>query len=167
MRSCEGRPPVSDLEMKQTLTGEETGVLRRPGQTPIRWTPKPVIEATVRALAGQFAGPKGDTGPKGDKGDTGSRGPAGSPKRVERYTGTVIGSQGLATVTFPAFAAPPLGKVIDGWNGDQQITGMVTATTTTTATVAVKRSRGALLLSAGPYETAPAGSVVMIELIGE
>ena len=170
---------MSDLETKHELTGNERGILRRPGQKPVIWSPKPVIEQTIRGLAGEFKGETGQKGDKGDKGDpgkdgapgpqgaTGPQGAAGSPKRVERYQGTVSGSQGIATVTFPAFSKAPLGKVIDGWNGDQQITGMVTAVTTTTATVAVKRCRGSLLLSAGPYETAPAGSVVMIELIGD
>jgi len=179
---------MQQLPMLTQLEGDEQGVLRRPGKVPVRWSPKPVIEATLRGLAAEFTGPQGPTGPagptgpqgaKGDKGDrgndgaagpvgaTGPKGDRGAPRRVERYTGTVTGGNGMATVTFPAFASPPMGKVIDGWNGEQQITGMVVSTTTTTASVAVRRSRGSLLLSNGPYEIAPAGSVVMIELIGD
>lgn len=179
---------MSNIEHKTSLEGDEIGLLRRPGKKPVLWTPKPVIEATLRSLSSEFtgpqgpkgdkgdrgndgaAGPAGPTGPKGEtgtKGDKGDAGPAGTPKRIERYTGTVAGSQGFATVTFPAFTKAPLGKVVDGWNGEQQVTGMVTATTATTATVAVRRSRGALLLSSGPFEIAPAGTVVMIEVIGD
>lgn len=183
-----------DLPSVDKLAGDEQGVLRSPGKHPVKWTPKKVIEDTVRAMSGQFFGPAGATGPAGPTGATGPAGPTGSqgpqgvqgpagqtgpagavgpagkdasPKRVERYSGTVAETTGFATVTFPAFSKPPLGKVIDGWNGDQQVTGMVTATTTTTATVAVRRSRATLLLSTGPYEVAPAGTVVMIELMGE
>ncbi|WP_268915634.1 collagen-like domain-containing protein [Aureimonas psammosilenae] len=145
-------------------------------------------------------GPKGDTGPtgqagpqgvKGDAGPVGPVGPAGAigsagatgakgetgpagkdavGPRIERYSGAVVGSAGIATITWAKpFTAPPLGKVIDGWggaNGTQQITGRVTATTTTTATVAVRRSKGTLLLTDGPYEVAPAGTAIEIEVTG-
>ncbi|ORE91013.1 hypothetical protein [Aurantimonas sp. 22II-16-19i] len=110
-------------------------------------------------------GPQGEPGPKGDPGTAGT---AGRPKRVEHHTGTVSGSQGVAIVTFaPPFAVPPLCTVIDGWEGTQQITGAVTATTTTSATGSVRRSRGTLALSAGPFETAPAGTTVKVQAIGD
>lgn len=92
--------------------------------------------------------------------------PAGAPKRVERYTATTNAS-GLATFTFsPAFTTPPDIEVIDGWAGDQMITGGVTAQSLTGAAVQVKRSRGTLLLTSGPFETAPAGVSVTIRAIG-
>lgn len=98
----------------------------------------------------------------------GASGRDGSPKRVEQHTGTVAGGQGVATIAFPvAFASPPLCTVVDGWSGAQMITGEVTATTTTTATVVVRRSRGTLALSAGPFETAPNGTTVKIQAIGD
>ncbi|MEN3212239.1 hypothetical protein PUR23_19705 [Methylorubrum populi] len=46
------------------------------------------------------------------------------------------------------------------------IAGGVTAQTLTGATVLVKRSRGTLLLTSGPFETAPAGVSVTIKAIG-
>ena len=111
-------------------------------------------------------GATGPQGPQGASGATGAAGKDGTPKRIERYTCTVAGSAGVATITFPEFSAPPLGKVIDGWSGLTQVTGQVSATTKTTATIDVRRSRGTLLLSAGPYELAPAGTAVTVELIG-
>lgn len=105
-------------------------------------------------------------GPQGLKGDTGATGPAGTPKRVERYTANT-NSSGVATFTFsPAFTSPPDIEVVTGWSGDQMIAGGVTAQTLTGATVLVKRSRGTLLLTSGPFETAPAGVSVTIRAIG-
>lgn len=116
------------------------------------------------------AGSKGDSGPKGEtgpKGDIGPKGDAGAPKRIERFSGTVAGAAGLATIPFsPAFAAPPLVRVVEGWLGDQLISGSATAVTAAGATVAVKRSRGTLLLTSGPFEPAPAGTAVTVEAIG-
>ena len=51
--------------------------------------------------------------------------------------------------------------IIHGWSGDQMIGGGVTAQTLSSATVLVKRSRGALLLSAGPFETAPSTALTI------
>lgn len=45
--------------------------------------------------------------------------------------------------------------VILGWSGDQMVAGGVVSQSVSGATVAVKRSRGALLLTAGPFEPAP------------
>jgi len=112
-------------------------------------------------------GAKGDTGPTGATGAVGATGPAGTPRRVERYTGTVVGTAGMASITFSsAFAAPPLGDIVTTWDGTQMITGQVTATTTTAATVKVMKSQGTLLLNASVFVVAPAGTVVTIQVIG-
>lgn len=109
---------------------------------------------------------KGLKGDKGDKGDKGNTGDAGAPKRVERYTATTNAS-GVATFTFsPAFTAAPDVQVIDGWAADQMIAGGVTAVSTTSCTVQAKISRGTLLLTSGPFQTAAAGVSVTIRAIG-
>lgn len=113
------------------------------------------------------AGPAGATGAQGPTGATGATGAAGTPKRIERYTGTVVGSLGIAKIDFPAaFAAPPLGQVVTTWDGAQMITGQVTETTKTSATVKVMKSVATLLLNASPFGVAPAGQVVTIDVLG-
>ncbi|GAA0236026.1 hypothetical protein LNAOJCKE_0944 [Methylorubrum aminovorans] len=81
-------------------------------------------------------------------------GPGGTPRRVERYTATSNAS-GIATYSWTACATAPDVDIIHGWNGDQMTGGGVTAQTNSGATVLVKRSRGTLLLTTGPFETAP------------
>jgi hypothetical protein len=103
-------------------------------------------------------GAKGDAGPQGIQGTVGPAGPKGdpgTPLRVEPYTVTSNAS-GVATFTFsPAFTVINDISVKTGWVNDQQVGGGVTSQTLTGATVLVKRSRGALLLTTGPFETAP------------
>lgn len=115
------------------------------------------------------AGPQGEQGPKGDKGDagltgtpgaTGPQGPAGTPRRVERYTATSNAS-GIATYSWPACTTAPDVDIIHGWVGDQMTGGGVTAQTNSSATVLVKRSRGTLLLTSGPFETAPSTALTI------
>lgn len=113
--------------------------------------------------AGQsITGPQGPAGkdgasivgPAGPQGPTGATGPAGTPRRVERYTATSNAS-GVATYSWTACTTAPDVDVIHSWVGDQMIGGGVTAQTNSSATVLVKRSRGTLLLTSGPFETAP------------
>ncbi|WP_238192097.1 hypothetical protein [Methylobacterium frigidaeris] len=51
--------------------------------------------------------------------------------------------------------------MILGWSGTQMIAGGVTAQTSSSATVAVMRSRGTLLLTAGPFEVAPSTAITI------
>lgn len=135
---------------------------------------------TGTAGAAGAAGAKGDTGAAGAKGDTGAqgaagatgaqglKGDAGTPKRVERFSGTTD-ANGIATITFsPAFAAVPDIDVIQGWIGDQEVGGGVVAGSATVSgcKVLVKVSRGTLLLTTGPFQTAPAGVSVTVRAIG-
>lgn len=111
-------------------------------------------------------GAKGDAGAAGAVGATGATGAAGTPKRVERYTATTNAS-GIATFTFsPAFAAAPDVDVIQGWVNDQEVGGAVQALTASGCTVLTKVSKGTLLLTAGPFQTAGAGVSVTIRAIG-
>jgi len=48
------------------------------------------------------------------------------------------------------------------WVSDQYVGGGVTAKTLTGCTVLVKRSKGTLLLAAGPFETAPSTAVTIV-----
>ncbi|NTF35573.1 hypothetical protein [Agrobacterium rubi] len=115
---------------------------------------KPVSNATQQALD-----------QKADK----SQIPAVPPKvRVERYT-AVTNANGVATVTFsPAFEIAPDIGVIDGWVGEQMITGAAVAGTTTKTgcQVQVMLSRPTLLLSTGPFQKAAAGVSVTVRAIG-
>lgn len=101
------------------------------------------------------AGSKGDTGPQGS---AGAAGLAGSPKRIERYTATSSAAS-VATFTWPACTTTADVDVIPTWSGDQMIIGGVTSQTLSGATIAVKRSKGTLLLAAGPFEPAPSTPV--------
>ena len=104
---------------------------------------------------------------RGELGPPGPPGKDGIPRRLERLQGTVAGSNGIATITFATpFSAPPLGDVVTTWDANQMITGQVTATTTTTATVKVIKSVGVLLINGSPFGVAPAGTVVTIDLMG-
>lgn len=125
-------------------------------------------------------GAKGDTGAKGDqgapglqgatgaKGETGATGAAGTPKRIERFTG-LTNSSGIAPIVFsPAFATVPDIDVIDGWSGEQQITGAVVpgSAAINGCQVQVMISRPTLLLSAGPFQKAPVSIPITVRAIG-
>lgn len=100
---------------------------------------------------------------KGLKGDPGKD---AAPLRVENYTAVSI-ANGTATITFsPAFTTAPTVIIRSGWSNDQYVGGGVTAVSATGCTVLVKRSRGTLLLTTGPFETAPAGVAVSVIAIG-
>lgn len=88
------------------------------------------------------------------------------PLRIERFT-QATNASGIATFAFdPVFAVAPDVQVIPGWIGDQIITGGVTAVTKTGCTVQAKVSRGTLLLTSGPFQTAGAGLNVTVRAIG-
>jgi len=155
------------------LTGAEMAIVIQDGK-PVR-TSTQDIAGRAPSTPGQKGdkGDKGDPGAsvKGDKGDTGSKGDpgaAGSPKRIERYTSTT-NSSGIATIVFsPAFAATPDIDVIDGWNGDQMITGAVVpgSASKTGCQVQVMVSRGTLLLTTGPFQKAATGVSITARAIG-
>jgi len=141
--------------------------------------------ATNKQVVAAAATVKGDAGPQGKsayevakaagypgteaqwlaslKGDPGA---PGAPLRVETYTATT-NAQGVATFTFSAaFTTAPTVLVRSGWTADQYVGGGVTSTTLTGCTVLVKRSRGTLLLTTGPFETAPSGVSVSVVAFG-
>lgn len=113
------------------------------------------------------SGAKGDQGPAGSQGAQGLKGdagPAGTPRRVERYTATTDGG-GIATFTWAACAAAPDVQVIPTWAGAQYVGGGVTAQTLSGATVQGMTSRATLLLSTGPFQTAPSGTAITVRVI--
>ncbi|ONG56960.1 hypothetical protein BKE38_05035 [Pseudoroseomonas deserti] len=92
------------------------------------------------------------------------QGAPGAPLRVEQYTAT-SNSSAVASYAFSsAFVAAPLVLVRSGWSGNQEIGGGITATTTTGCTAAVKRSRGTLLLTDGPFEPAPNTALTVVAI---
>lgn len=109
-------------------------------------------------------GPAGTTGPQGPQGAAGATGPAGTPKRVETYTITTNAS-GAGTVNFSsAFASPPTVIPVPTWAGDQMYIAGIGAITAGSVTITSKRSRGTLLLTTGPFETAPGASVTVVAI---
>lgn len=109
-------------------------------------------------------GERGPSGASGLAGPTGPQGSAGAPKRVERYTATANGS-GVATFVWTACTAAPDVDVIPTWSGEQMVAGGELSKTLSGATFTVKRSRGTLVASGGPFETAPAGTPLTVRLI--
>lgn len=111
-------------------------------------------------------GSPGVAGPAGKDGAAGATGPAGTPKRVARFTGNTDAT-GVATIAFsPAFTTLDDVDVITGWSGDQMVAGGVTQQSVSGCKVAVKVSRGTLLLTAGPFQTAGAGVSITVRAIG-
>lgn len=111
-------------------------------------------------------GAKGDKGDIGPQGPRGIPGPQGQPRRIERYSGTTNAS-GVITITFSTpFTVVPDIDVIEAWSGEQMISGAILTSSTTGCTAKIMVSRGALLLSAGPFQTAPVGITATVRAIG-
>lgn len=88
--------------------------------------------------------------------------------RVAKATAATNAS-GIATLTFsPAFTSAPDVGVIDGWVGEQMVTGAVIdgTVTATGCQVQVMVSRGTLLLTSGPFQKAAAGVSITVRAIG-
>ena len=77
-------------------------------------------------------------------------------------------SSGIATFAVSGFASIAHVDVVTGWNGTQMLTGgeIVANRTLTSIQVQGVRSRGTLLLSAGPFEVCPAGVTLKIVVFG-
>lgn len=87
--------------------------------------------------------------------------------RSELSNGAVAGSAGVAVVSFAApFAAPPTVFPLVGLHEGRVVIAVATEVTATQAKLSVQRARGTLLLSSGPFETAPAGTPVQILATG-
>lgn len=126
------------LPETETIDGSETIIVRK-GTSPYRALLSRIVASLVKA------------------------------PRIERYTATT-NAQGQATITFaPAFTKPPLAQIVTGWDGtsgDRYIGGGVTSVTATGCTAQSMVSRGSLLLSAGPFQKAPSGVTVTVQVIG-
>lgn len=88
--------------------------------------------------------------------------------RIARFAGTTNG-QGVATITFsPAFTAAPDVDVIEGWSGEQMVSGAVVpgSLSATGCQVQVMVSRGNVVLSSGPFTKAGSGISVTARAIG-
>lgn len=76
------------------------------------------------------------------------------------------GANGAATFTFPTpYTTVPKVLPIESWVGEQMYVAGVVSVTATNVSVVAKRSRGTLLLTTGPFETAPSGSKVQIAVL--
>lgn len=150
------------------LTGQEVAVVIQGGK-PVRTTTQNIANrGPVTPGPPGKDGTPGTPGKDGPPGKDGSPGAAGVPKRVERFSAATNAS-GIATIAFdPVFAAVPDIQVIDGWIGDQQVTGGVVAGTATKSgcQIQVMVSRGTLILTTGPYQKAAAGVSVTVRAIG-
>lgn len=88
--------------------------------------------------------------------------------RVARHSGTT-NAAGVATIVFdPPFTTAPDVDVVDGWGGDQMVTGSPVpgSVTKSGCLVQVMLSRATLLLSTGPFQKAAAGVAVVVRAIG-
>lgn len=82
-------------------------------------------------------------------------------RRLERYTASITGSLGQATITFTTpFSAVPWVQPVNAVIGGQLFIGVVTSATTTGATLTFYRTKGTLLVNASAVELAPAGTPV-------
>lgn len=109
-------------------------------------------------------GAKGDAGPQGVKGDIG---PQGTNSVMEALSGTVVTTGTGVPLTFTkTYSAPPVVIPVPQWNGVQMITGGAANVTRTGCTFNAIQSRGALLLSAGPFENAAVGQTFRVLVIG-
>lgn len=128
-----------------------------------------VVQEKIESIQAS-PGLRGETGKRGEKGERGPKGdigPAGSPKRVEYYSGVTL-ANGTAKLTFsPAFTTPPAVESSITWQGSQMILGYASNITTTGCDILVMRSRGTLLLTAGPFEPVnSAGIQFRMQVIG-
>lgn len=105
------------------------------------------------------AGAKGDIGPAGPKGDAGAAGTNATPLKITNVTGS-------GTVALTGYASVLAVIPVPTWSGSQMIVGAASAVTKDGFTATVMRSRATLLLSAGPFEAAPAGTSASFVVIG-
>lgn len=114
---------------------------------------KPTIPAAVDTTA--FA-----TKAQGAKADTAVQ-PADLPKPAIQMAIT-IGSAGTGEGTLSGYTTAPKVTPVPAFSADQMFVAEIVSVTATKITVRAKRSRGTLLLTTGPFETAPAGTVVYV-----
>lgn len=88
-----------------------------------------------------------------------------APLRVERYTANTDAS-GVASFAFPEFAQAPDIDVVQTWIGTQMVQGGVVSQTFTGCKVQGMVSRGTLLLTSGPFQTAGGGIPITIRVMG-
>lgn len=79
--------------------------------------------------------------------------------RVEFYDVTTAANGTKAVVFGTPFAAPPKVEGLVTWSGMQMLSASISNITTTGCTVTAMRSKGTLLLSAGPFEQGGAHTV--------
>lgn len=87
--------------------------------------------------------------------------------RCEHVSGAVVNSGTAVAVTFvKPFVTAPVLLAVPSWILDQKVEPTATEITKTGAKVLVKRSRGTLALSAGPFENAGAGTPFTMLALG-
>lgn len=167
------------------LTGSETAIVIQAGR-PVRTTAQDIANrgpaatvppvTSVAGKTGDVALVKADVGLNNVNNTADLNKPVSTSQqaaidkakpRIARFTGTTV-STGVATITFsPAFDTVPDIDVIDGWSGDQMVTGAVVAGSATKSgcQVQVMLSRGTLLLTSGPFQKAGPGVSVTVRAI--
>lgn len=168
------------------LTGTETAIVIQGGK-PVRTSTQAIANKAPSATAPLVTAVAGKTGDvtltKADVGLNNVNNTADANKpvstaqaaaiaagklRVSRFSGATD-ANGIAKVAFsPAFAAAPDVDVVEGWSGNQMITGAVVpgTITTTGCSVQVMTSVGTLILNTSPFSKAGAGVSVTVRAIG-
>ncbi|NWA03711.1 hypothetical protein [Pseudomonas gingeri] len=88
------------------------------------------------------------------------------PMKTEVVTATLGAGGTLNAVFAKTYTETPLVIPMTRFVGDQMFAAVVGASSLTGVTVTGKRSRGTLLLTSGPFESAAAGDVVQFAVIG-
>jgi hypothetical protein len=168
----QGMPGPQGISGNPGLPGEPgpQGVKGDPGPKGEAGAPGGKGDTGERGEKGEpgVTGAKGDVGATGAKGATGATGPAGAAgAQPEIVSGTVVAAGTKVVVKFAkTYAAPPVVQPAPTWNGQQLVMGVASEITTTGCNVTVMQSRGALLLTTGPFENAAAGVAFKMLVLG-
>lgn len=85
---------------------------------------------------------------------------------MEVLTGAVAADGVAILKTTKPFTLPPVVIPLNGWSANQLVCPYTAAVTAKDVTVKAKRSKGTLLLTAGPFEDAAAGTPVSVLVLG-
>ncbi|WP_033782083.1 hypothetical protein [Pantoea sp. 9140] len=90
-----------------------------------------------------------------------------APVQLEVVAGSVATAGQKVAITFAKkYSTPPVVLPNPIWNGQQLIQGQASEITTTGCNVTVMQSKGTLLLSSGPFESAAAKAAFSMFVIG-
>lgn len=125
--------------------------------------------ASLKGIDGKDGvnGKDGINGVDGKNGTNGKDGTNATPTLFEVIESKVVTAGTKVAIKFTKpFTTPPIVQPSPAWNGAQMIIGQASDITTTGCNVTVMQSRGALLLTTGPFENAAANAPFRMFVIG-